>query len=53
MTAELVVKLGSVETRGERPCVPPAGMVELLQAMRGQRAGTVWSKIKQWLGRRP
>jgi hypothetical protein len=51
MTAELVVKLGAVETRGERPCLSPAAMVELLQAMRTTDRATVWSKIKQWVSR--
>jgi hypothetical protein len=51
MTAELVAKLGAVETRGERPCVSPAVMFELLQAMRTTDRATVWMKIKQWVGR--
>ncbi len=37
MTAELVAKLGKVDYRGERPCLPQAGMVELVLAIDAPR----------------
>lgn len=47
MTAELVAKLGVVEVRGERPCVPPAVLIALLQALH-RPPRTFWSKLKAW-----
>ena len=37
MTAELVAKLGSMEYRGEKPCVPQDGMVQLVLAIEAPR----------------
>lgn len=37
MTAELVAKLGKVDYRGDRPCVPQDGMVRLALAIDSPR----------------
>jgi len=37
MTAELVSKLGSVDYRGDRPCVPQDAMLKLLCALDAPR----------------
>ncbi len=37
MTAEMVAKLGKVDYRGERPCLPQDGMVQLVLAIDAPR----------------
>ena len=50
MTAELVAKLGAVDYRGERPCVPQDGMAELAVALdrpRQQLIGRVLELLRK------
>ena len=45
MTAELVARLGAVDYRGDRPCVPQDGMAKLAIAIEHPRRKLIYTII--------
>lgn len=45
MTAELVARLGAVDYRGDRPCVPQDGMAQLAIAIERPRRKLIYTIV--------